>query len=90
MTTLYNLLMIKVEIILSILKLFNLKIRKFVNERKSVIQILEKEIDKNKKYIWIHVASLGEYEQGLPIFEHIKSLYKDHKIVLSFLRSNIC
>ena len=47
MTTLYNLLMIKVEIILSILKLFNLKIRKFVNERKSVIQILEKEIDKN-------------------------------------------
>ena len=48
MTTLYNLLMIKVEIILSILKLFNLKIRKFVNERKSVIQILEKEIDKNE------------------------------------------
>jgi len=88
MTTLYNLLMIKVEIILSILKLFNLKIRKFVNERKSVIQILEKEIDKNEKYIWIHVASLGEYEQGLPVFEHIKSLYKDHKIVLSFFSSS--
>jgi 3-deoxy-D-manno-octulosonic-acid transferase len=88
MTTLYNLLMIKVEIFLSILKLFNLKIRKFVNERKSVIQILEKEINKNEKYIWIHVASLGEYEQGLPVFKHIKSLYKNHKIVLSFFSSS--
>lgn len=80
--------MIKVEIFLSILKLFNLKIRKFVNERKSVIQILEKEINKNEKYIWIHVASLGEYEQGLPVFKHIKSLYKNHKIVLSFFSSS--
>ena len=37
-------------------------------------------ISKNEKYIWIHVASLGEYEQGLPVFKKIKSLYKDHKI----------
>jgi 3-deoxy-D-manno-octulosonic-acid transferase len=88
MNILYNLLMIKVEIMLSILKLFNLKIRKFVNERKNVIQILEKQISENEKYIWIHVASLGEYEQGLPVFEHIKSLYKNHKIVLSFFSSS--
>ena len=39
-------------------------------------------------YIWIHVASLGEYEQGLPIFKEIKSLYKNHKIVLSFFSSS--
>ena len=80
--------MIKVEITLSILKLFNVKIQQFVNERKNVIKILEKEISKNEKYIWIHVASLGEYEQGLPVFEHIKSSYKNHKIVLSFFSSS--
>jgi len=88
MNILYNLLMIKVEIILSILKLFNIKIKQFVNERKNVIQILEKQISKNEKYIWIHVSSLGEYEQGLPVFEHVKSLYKNHKIVLSFFSSS--
>ena len=43
---------------------------------------------KVKKYIWIHVASLGEYEQGLPVFKEIKSLYKDHKIILSFFSSS--
>ena len=88
MNILYNLLMIKVEITLSILKLFNVKIQQFVNERKNVIKILEKEISKNEKYIWIHVASLGEYEQGLTVFEHIKSSYKNHKIVLSFFYSS--
>ena len=88
MNIVYNLLMIKVEIMLSILKFFNIKIKQFVNERKNVIQILEKEISENEKYIWIHVASLGEYEQGLPVFKHIKSLYKNHKIVLSFFSSS--
>jgi 3-deoxy-D-manno-octulosonic-acid transferase len=88
MNIVYNLLMITVEIMLSILKFFNIKIKQFVNERKNVIQILEKEISENEKYIWIHVASLGEYEQGLPVFKHIKSLYKNHKIVLSFFSSS--
>ena len=48
----------------------------------------EKTISKTDNYIWIHVASLGEYEQGLPIFKEIKSLYKNHKIVLSFFSSS--
>ena len=80
--------MIKVMVLLSILKIFNLKIRKFINERENVFQILQKEISKSEKYIWIHVASLGEYEQGLPVFTEIKSLYKNHKIVLSFFSSS--
>ncbi len=84
MTTLYNLLMIKVEIILSILKLFNVKIQQFVNERKNVIKILEKEISKNEKYIWIHVASLGEFEQAIPIIEEINKHYIDYKILVTF------
>lgn len=88
MSTLYNLLMIKVMVLLSILKIFNLKIRKFINERENVFHVLQKEISKSEKYIWIHVASLGEYEQGLPVFTEIKSLYKNHKIVLSFFSSS--
>ena len=36
------------------------------------------------KTFWFHCASLGEYEQGLPVFETLKIKYPDYKIVLSF------
>jgi len=88
MIVLYNILMVKIRILLFFFKLFNSKIRTFINERKNVFEILEKTISKNDIYIWIHVASLGEYEQGLPVFKEIKSLYKNHKIVLSFFSSS--
>ena len=88
MIVLYNILMVKIRILLFFFKLFNSKIRTFINERKNVFEILEKTISKTDNYIWIHVASLGEYEQGLPIFKEIKSLYKNHKIVLSFFSSS--
>lgn len=34
--------------------------------------------------IWIHAASLGEFEQGRPIIEALKSKRPDHKILLTF------
>ncbi len=33
----------------------------------------------------MHCSSLGEYEQGLPVFENLKEKYTDHKIVLTFI-----
>jgi 3-deoxy-D-manno-octulosonic-acid transferase len=88
MRVIYNIVILQVKSLLFILKFFNSKIRSFVEERKKVLKILEKTISKTDNYIWIHVASLGEYEQGLPIFKEIKSLYKNHKIVLSFFSSS--
>jgi 3-deoxy-D-manno-octulosonic-acid transferase len=38
----------------------------------------------NRKRIWMHCASLGEFEQGRPILEALKGLYPDAFIVLSF------
>lgn len=84
----YNIAIFKIKILLFVLKFFNSKIRSFNNERKNVIKNLKKNISKNDNHIWIHVASLGEYEQGLPIFKEIKSLYKNHKIILSFFSSS--
>lgn len=40
--------------------------------------------NKNNKTIWIHCASLGEFEQGRPVIEWIKQHHPDKKIVLSF------
>ena len=88
MNVIYNIAIFKIKILLFVLKFFNSKIRSFNNERKNVIKNLKKNISKNDNHIWIHVASLGEYEQGLPIFKEIKSLYKNHKIILSFFSSS--
>ena len=88
MRVIYNIVIIKVRALMFILKYFNSKIRSFNNERKNVLKNLENSVSKNDNHIWIHVASLGEYEQGLPIFKEIKSLYKNHKIILSFFSSS--
>lgn len=41
--------------------------------------------NKNSKIVWIHVASLGEFEQGRPLIEHLKKeAAEKYQIVLSF------
>ena len=42
------------------------------------------QIQSNDKTIWFHAASLGEYEQGLPVIEVIKQKYPAHKIIVTF------
>ena len=34
--------------------------------------------------IWMHAASLGEFEQGRPVITQLKSIYPDYKIVITF------
>ena len=88
MGIIYNFIIQIIQIILHFLKYFNSNIKKFIQERKDVFKDLKFNISNNQKYIWIHVASLGEYEQGFPVFNKIKSLYNDHKIVISFFSSS--
>lgn len=38
----------------------------------------------NQQAIWFHCASLGEFEQGRPLIEKIRSDFPNKKIVLSF------
>lgn len=56
----------------------------FVEGRKHTFAIITKKIKPTDTVIWFHVASLGEYEQGLPIIKVVKELYPNHKVVLSF------
>ncbi|CAN0599547.1 unnamed protein product, partial [Ectocarpus sp. 12 AP-2014] len=39
---------------------------------------------KEDKVIWIHAASLGEFEQGLPVLEQLKLSYPHYKTLLTF------
>lgn len=70
--------------IVKLVALFSPKIKLFVEGRKTVFQSLESKISSSDKTIWFHAASLGEYEQGLPVMEKIKNQYQNHKIVVTF------
>ncbi|MCF6306393.1 MAG: 3-deoxy-D-manno-octulosonic acid transferase [Flavobacteriaceae bacterium] len=63
---------------------FNPKMKLFVKGRKSVFKTLKSQIKPEDKTIWFHCASLGEYEQGVPIMEATKKVYPNHKLVVSF------
>ena len=84
MLFLYNLVISIAGFFLKIVALFSPKIKLFVNGRKNVFSILEEKIKPSDKTIWFHSASLGEYEQGLPVIEKIKEKYPDHKIIVTF------
>lgn len=81
---LYNLLVSFALQLLKIVALFNPKIKLFVAGRKTVFATLASKINPSDKTIWFHAASLGEYEQGLPVIEKIKEKFPNHKIILTF------
>lgn len=84
MLFLYNLVISIAGFFLKIVALFSPKIKLFVAGRKNVFSILEEKIKPSDKTIWFHSASLGEYEQGLPVIEKIKEKHPDHKIIVTF------
>jgi 3-deoxy-D-manno-octulosonic-acid transferase len=80
----YNFVIQLVNALLPALGLFDEKIKKGVIGRKKTLSFLLKNIDKGDTVFWFHCASLGEYEQGLPVFKNLKLLYPQAKIVLFF------
>lgn len=48
------------------------------------ISYLKETLDLEGGYIWIHAASLGEFEQGRPLIEKIREEQPGAKILLSF------
>ncbi len=52
--------------------------------RKNIFKKLEQAIPQSEKIIWMHCASLGEFEQGRPVLEKLKAQCTGHKILLTF------
>ena len=72
------------SLILKLLALFNPKLKLFVEGRKVVFTTLKSKISSNDNVIWVHAASLGEYEQGIPVMEALKKEFPNHKLVVTF------
>lgn len=61
------------------------KAKLFYNGRKKIFERLQQVFCKEeRKVIWIHCASLGEFEQGRPIIENLKTKYPQFAILLTF------
>ena len=60
----------------------NAKAKMWVDGRKT--QSFESVKESNEQWIWFHAASLGEFEQGRPVIEALKSEFPQYKILLSF------
>lgn len=71
--------------VLHLASLFNAKARLFIKGRKHIFRRMETALEKDKRdKVWIHCASLGEFEQGRPIIEAIKEQFPHYSLVLTF------
>ena len=84
MKGLYSIGIYLADFIIKIASLFNSKLKQGVVGRKNTFLKLENAITPQDKTFWFHCASLGEYEQGLPVFEALKAKHPNYKVVLSF------
>ena len=64
--------------------MFSSKPAKMVKGHREVFDLLRSRIDRNARYIWVHAASLGEFEQGRPLIERIRRDYPQYKILQTF------
>lgn len=69
---------------MKVLSLFNDKTKKGVEGRKQSLETVKSAFSSSDKVLWMHAASLGEYEQGLPVLEKLKKNFPNHKILITF------
>ena len=60
------------------------KARAMVRGQHDTWRILREKINPNERYVWFHAASLGEFEQGLPLIERLRREQPARKILLTF------
>lgn len=65
--------------------LFNPKAKKWLNGRKGLLEKIEQETASfSGETLWVHCASLGEFEMARPIMEQLKAADSQLRIVLTF------
>jgi 3-deoxy-D-manno-octulosonic-acid transferase len=85
MHTLYNIGIYTLSLLMQLAGFWHPKIKKGVEGRARWRQHLSALLPPNRpKTLWMHVASLGEFEQGRPVIEQFKQRYPDWHIVLTF------
>ena len=85
MVLLYNFFIQLFRLGISIASFFNSKAGLWLHGRANWRIKLKTDFSQNTaKVVWVHCASLGEFEQGRPIIEKLKKDYPKYKILLTF------
>lgn len=84
MKVLYNTGIMIFSALARIAALFNTRASLWVNGRKNWTEKISEKIKPGDRVIWIHCASLGEFEQGRPVIEKIKESMSSFRILLTF------
>ncbi len=80
----YNILMYLYAFGVWVVSHFSEKVKKMWNGEHDAFRVLQEKIDPKAQYVWFHAASLGEFEQGLPLMERIREEHPAYKILLTF------
>lgn len=82
---LYNLFLLLYSVGIRVAAIANPKARKWINGRKDIFATINSQLlTSNSQLVWMHCASLGEFEQGRPLLEELKIKNEKLKIVLTF------
>ena len=80
----YNILIRIFNLIILVYSKFNTRAKLLINGRKQTFKSIEQKRIKGKKCLWFHCASLGEFEQALPLIEKVKDAFPDYQLFVSF------
>lgn len=87
MSFIYNLAIYLLSAAIWIVSVFSSKVRHMAHGRRGVIRRARKEVT-GDNVVWVHCASLGEFEQGRSVIEALKASDSTTKIVLTFFSSS--
>lgn len=80
----YFLFILSYGLLIRLASIFNAKAKEWVKGRTTIFEEIENVISSDDKVIWMHTASLGEFEQGRPVLEALRKKHPEHKLVLTF------
>ena len=84
MKSLYNIAIWFYALAVRIVAFFNPKVRLMWRGEKMAFAHIESKLTKGDRIVWVHAASLGEFEQGRPLIEKLKRENPEYKILLTF------
>ena len=60
------------------------KARLWSEGRRNIFERMEAAVRPSDRIVWVHAASLGEFEQARPIIERLRAEHPEYKILLTF------
>lgn len=84
MKWIYNLSIALYSLVIRIAFLFNSKAKLWIDGRRGMWDRLQEVSASSEPIVWIHCSSLGEFEQGRPVIEKLRTTEPGVRILLSF------